>query len=345
MEHRLNAVHAADIFLNQLITYWTPSMKFKVALAAVVAALSLHAEASNFPQKAITIITPFPAGSSSDMIPRLLAPIVSQSLGVPVIVDNRPGANGSLGAYSVATSPADGHTLLLATTGVLAINQWIYAKPRYLPERDFAPITNAASTPNILVAHPSVPANNLKELVALAKSAPGKYNYASAGNGSTSHLCGELLRGAGGIDLVHVPYRGPAPAMQDVLAGQVSIMCDNFSNVVTHVQSGKLKAIAITDTQRSKLLPNVPTTAEQGFPTVQAGIWYGFVAPSATDSVVVNKLNKAFADALKSPAIVERLSGLGLTTIADTPDAFKQTIAAESARMKKVVVDSGIKLD
>ncbi len=320
-------------------------MKRKIVLGAAFLLLSLSAGAADFPQKPITIVTPFPAGSSSDLIPRLIAPLMSRSLGVPVIVDNKPGANGSLGAFAVANSAADGYVVLLGTTGVLSINQWIYKKPRYLPERDFAPIINAASTPNLLVVNPRVSAGNLKELIALAKAEPGKLNYASAGNGSTSHSCGEVLKHTAGIDIVHVPYKGPAPAIQDVLGGQVSMMCDNFSNVMHYVQAGKLKAIAITDEKRNTLLPQVPTTSEQGFAQVQAGNWYGFVAPAATPKSIVETLNAAMGDALKDPDVNKRLADLGLSANPGTPDAFRQLIAQDAMRMKDIVAASGAKLE
>jgi tripartite-type tricarboxylate transporter receptor subunit TctC len=320
-------------------------MKRKFAFAAALSLLSFASFAAGFPDKQITIVAPFPAGSSSDLIPRLVAPLVSKSLGVPVIVDNRPGANGSLGASMVARAPADGHTILLGTTGVLAINQWIYAKPQYLPDRDFAPIINAASTPNLLVVHPSVKANSLKELVAFAKAHPGKLSYASAGNGSTSHLCGEALKHSTGADLVHVPYKGPAPAAQDLLGGSVQVMCDNFSNVLNYVTSGKLKAIAITGPARSPLLPNVPTAAEEGYPDVQAGIWYGFVAPAGTPKETIDKLNVAIAQALRDPAVKGRLEALGLSVIADKPESFRHFIAQESARLRNEVTVSGAKME
>jgi len=223
---------------EQLLKNWTT-----LILAVLLSTASLVvscAGAADFPDKPITIVVPFPAGSTSDTIPRMVGPLISKSLGVPVIIENRGGANGSIGAARVASSAADGYTLLLATTGVLAINQWIYDKPAYHPERDFAPITNAASTPNIIVVNPSVEASSLKELVSLAKAEPGKLTYASAGNGSTSHVCGETLKVIEGVDIVHVPYQGPAPAIQDVLGGRVSMICDNLSNVVQQVRSGTL---------------------------------------------------------------------------------------------------------
>jgi tripartite-type tricarboxylate transporter receptor subunit TctC len=295
------------------------------------------AEAAGFPEKPITIVVPFPAGSTSDTIPRLVGPLISKSLGVPVIVENRGGANGSIGAARVAASAADGYTLLLATTGVLAINQWIYENPAYYPDRDFAPIANAASTPNIIVVNPSVKASSLKELVSLAKAEPGKLTFASAGNGSTSHLCGETLKVLEGIDIVHVPYQGPAPAIQDVLGGRVSMICDNLSNVVQQVRGGMLKPIVVTADAPSKQLPDVPTSPQVGSPDLVAGIWYGFVAPSATPNDVIEKLNRAIVEALRDPSVSDRLESLGLTVIADKPDEFKAFIAKESARMEGIV--------
>ncbi len=314
---------------------WAASILALLLSLATLAAPRV--EAAGFPEKAIVIVVPFPAGSTSDTIPRIVAPLMSKSLGVPVIIENRGGANGSIGAARVAASAADGYTLLLATTGVLAINPWIYEKPAYHPEKDFAPITDAASTPNVIVVNPSIKASSLKELVALAKAEPGQLTFASAGDGSTSHLCGETLKVLEGVDLVHIPYQGPAPAIQDVLAGRVSMICDNLSNVVQLVQSGTLKPIVVTANAPSRQLPDVPTSQQAGAPDLLAGIWYGFVAPSATPKDVIEKLNKAIVDALRDPAVSERLGGLGLTVIADQPDEFGAFIARESARMEGIV--------
>jgi tripartite-type tricarboxylate transporter receptor subunit TctC len=309
-------------------------------LAAVASPMFLGlpgAEAAGFPETTITIVVPYPPGSTADTIPRLVAPLMSKSLGVTVIIENRGGANGSIGAVRVASSAADGYTILLATTGMLAINQWIYEKPTYNPEKDFAPITDGASTPNILVVNPSVKASSLKELVALAKADPGTLTFASAGNGSTSHLCGETLKVLEGIDAVHVPYQGAAPALQSVVGGQVSMMCDNLSNVVQQVRSGALRPIVVTAREPSKQLPDVPTSSQAGSPDLLAGNWYGFVAPSATPKDVVEKLNKAIVEALRDPTVSARLEDLGLTVIADKPDEFGAFIAKESARMEDIV--------
>ena len=297
--------------------------------------------AADFPAKSITIVVPFPPGSTSDLIPRLVSPVMARSMGVPVVVENRPGANGSVGAAKVAASPADGYTVLLATTGVLAINQWVYASLQYSPEKDFEPVINAASTPNMLVVSPAVMAANLKELIALARTKPRELTFASAGHGSTSHLCGESLQAAAGIDIVHVPYQGPAPAMQDVLSGRVTMMCDNLSNVIGHVRAGRLNAIVVTSRERSPQAGGIPTSADAGFPDLEAGIWYGFVVPAGTPKDVVNKLNAEFAKALRDPAISANLEALGLKIVADSPVEFRRFVARESARMREVVKASG----
>ena len=323
-------------------------MKWKTfALAALMSPMVLGvsgAVAAGFPEKTITIVVPYPAGSTADAIPRLVAPLMSKSLGVTVIIENRGGANGSIGAARVAASPADGYTILLATTGMMAINQWIYEKPAYNPEKDFTPITNGASTPNILVVNPSVKANSLKELVALAKAEPGKLTFASAGIGSTSHLCGETLKVLEGVDAVHIPYQGAAPALQDVIGGQVSMMCDNLSNTVQQVQSGALRPIVVTAPEASKQLPNVPTAPQAGSPELLAGNWYGFVAPAATPADVIAKLNTSIVDALRDPTVTARMEGLGLTVIADQPDAFKKTMAQDAGRMEVIVKRSKSKI-
>lgn len=319
----------------------------KLAFGSVLALASftMPAWGDSYPDRTITLVTPFPPGSTSDIIPRLLAPHLSRALGTTVVVENRAGANGSLGAAKVAGSPADGYTLLMATTGVLAINPWVYSKLSYSPTNDFDPVINAASTPNLLVAHPGIAASNLKELAALARQRPGQLTFASAGNGSTSHLCGESLKVATGADLVHVPYQGPAPAMQDVLSGRVALMCDNLSNVIQHVKSGRLKAIALTAKERSPQAPDIPTSAEEGYPGVLAGNWYSFVAPAGTPRAIVDRLNTEFAKALHDPAVTARLQSLGLTLIADKPDEFRAFIAQESAHWQKVVKAANARLD
>lgn len=314
-------------------------------LLALLALLPALAAAQAFPSKTITIIVPFPPGSSSDLVPRALAPLMSQSLGVPVIVENRPGAAGSLGAALVAKAEPSGHTLLMAPTGVLSTNQWLYKDLAYDPAKDLVPIINAATTPNLWVVHPSVQAKNLKELIALAKSKPGTQSFASGGNGTTSHLCGELLKTSAGIDIVHVPYKGPAPAHQDLLAGRVPLMCDNLSNVLPHVRNGKLRAIALTALKRHPQAPDIPTAHESGLPGFEVSVWYGFAAPAGTPKEIVSRLNAEFAKALHDAKVTERLDTLGLSVVADSPEHFAKFVAAEAAKWRKVVQDSGARVD
>jgi tripartite-type tricarboxylate transporter receptor subunit TctC len=299
-----------------------------------------------YPSRAITIVVPFPPGSTSDLVPRALAPLMSQSMGVPIVIDNRPGAGGSVGAGIVAkAADASGHTVLQATTPVLAINQWLYKQLPYDPARDFAPITNAATTPNVWVVHPDIEAKTLRQLVELAKHRPGALSFASGGNGTTSHLCGELLKATAGIDMAHVPYKGPGPAHQDLLAGRVPLMCDNLSNVISFVRAGRLRALALTAPARHPQAPEIPTSAEAGFPGHEVSVWYGFVAPSATPRPVLERLNAEFAKALRSPAAAEKLASLGLTVVADSPEEFARFIESEAAKWQRAVQASGARLD
>jgi tripartite-type tricarboxylate transporter receptor subunit TctC len=298
-----------------------------------------------FPARQISIMVPYPPGSSSDLIPRALAPLLSQSLGVPVIVENRPGAGGNVGAAVVAKGDSSGHQLLMAPSAILATNQWLYKELGYDPQKDFAPVINAATTPNMWVAHPEFPAKTIAEVIARAKEKPGALAFASGGNGTTGHLCGELLKTTAKVDLLHVPYKGPAPALQDVIAGRVPLMCDNFSNVISHVRSGRLKAVALTAMKRHPQAPDVPTADESGLPGFEIGVWYGFAVHSATPKPVVDKLNAEIAGALRNPKVAERLGELGLAIVADAPQDFARFVAAESEKMRKLVQASGARVD
>jgi len=315
--------------------------------AAFLIGVLIHATAAAqaFPARQITIVVPYPPGSSSDLIPRAMAPHLSQSLGQPVIVENRPGAGGNLGAALVAKGDASGHTVLMAPSAILATNRWLYKQLGYDPQKDFTPLINAAATPNMWVAHPQVPVKTIADVVALAKSKPGGLAFASGGNGTTSHLCGELLKTAAKVDMLHVPYKGPAPALQDVLAGRVPLMCDNFSNVIPHVRSGRLKAVALTALERHAQAPEVPTAHESGLPQFEIGVWYGFAVPSATPQPVVARLNAEMAKALAVPQVKERLGQLGLAIVADSPADFARFVAAESEKMRKLVQASGARVD
>jgi tripartite-type tricarboxylate transporter receptor subunit TctC len=316
----------------------------RLALLALLVA-PLIADAQSFPSRQITIVVPFSPGSTSDLIPRAIAPLVSQSTGVPVIVDNRPGASGNIGAAAVAKGDASGHTVLMAPSAILATNQWLYRELGFDPQKDLAPVIDAATTPNLWVAHPSLPVKTMSDIIALAKAKPGVLSFASGGAGTTSHLCGELLKSTAQVDLVHVPYKGPAPAAQDLLAGRVPLMCDNFSNVIAHVRSGRLRAIAVTALQRHPQAPEVPTADESGLRGFEVNVWYGFAVPAATPKAAVQKLNTEIAKALRNPGVAERLQGLGLEIVADTPEEFARFVAAESEKMRRLVQVSGARVD
>jgi tripartite-type tricarboxylate transporter receptor subunit TctC len=314
-------------------------------LACLLLLFPVLAFAQAFPARQISILVPYPPGSSSDLIPRALAPVLSQSLGVPVIVENRPGAGGNVGAALVARGDASGHQVLMAPSAILATNQWLYKEPGYDPGKDFTPVINAATTPNMWVAHPDVPVRTIGDVLAQARAKPGALSFASGGNGTTGHLCGELLKTAGKVDMLHVPYKGPAPALQDVIAGRVPLMCDNFSNVITHVRSGRLKAVALTAMQRHPQAPEVPTANESGLPGFEVGVWYGFAVPAATPAPVVQKLNAEIARALREPKVAARMEQLGLAVVADSPQQFARFVAAESEKMRKLVQASGARVD
>ena len=314
-------------------------------LALFVLLLPTLVFAQAFPSRQISIMVPYPPGSSSDLIPRALAPLLSQSMGVPVIVENRPGAGGNVGAALVAKGDASGHLVLMAPSAILATNQWLYKELNYDPQKDFTPLINAATTPNMWVAHPDVPVKTMADVVAQARAKPGALAFASGGNGTTGHLCGELLKTTAKVDMLHVPYKGPAPALQDVIAGRVPLMCDNFSNVIPHVRSGRLKAVAVTARERHPQAADVPTAHESGLPGFEVGVWYGFAVPSATPKPVVQKLNAEFAKALRDPKVAERLRELGLAVVADSPEAFARFVAEESEKMRKLVQASGARVD
>ena len=310
-----------------------------------MALIPLVAGAQTFPSRQITIVVPYSPGSTSDLLPRAIAPLMSQALGVPLIVENRPGAGGNVGAAMVAKAEASGHTVLMAPSAILATNQWLYKDLPYDPHRDFTPVINAATTPNLWVAYPGLPVKTMSDVITLAKAKPGSLSFASGGAGTTSHLCGELLKTTAQVDLVHVPYKGPAPAAQDLLAGRVPLMCDNFSNVISHVRAGRLRAIALTAMKRHPQAPDVPTADESGLPGFEVNVWYGFAVPAATPKPAVQKLNAEIGRALRNPSVAERLDGLGLAIVADTPEEFARFVAAESEKMRRLVQASGARVD
>ena len=320
-------------------------MRMTRFLTVMIVALPGLVAAQSFPARPVSIIVPYPPGSTADLIPRALSPLLSQSLGVPVVVENRPGAAGNVGAAMVARGDASGHVVLSAPSVILATSQWLYKDLGYDPQKDLTPVINAATTSNMWVTHPDTLLRTMADVLAQARAKPGALAFASGGNGSTSHLCGELLKSTAKVDLLHVPYKGPAPALQDVIAGRVPLMCDNFSNVIPHVRSGRLRAVALTALKRHPQAPDVPTADESGLPGFEMGIWYGFAVPSATPKAVVQRLNAEIAKALREPKIAERLEQLGLAVVADSPEDFAKFVAAESEKMRRVVQISGARVD
>jgi tripartite-type tricarboxylate transporter receptor subunit TctC len=321
---------------------------FLAATIALAAGLgSAHAAddaATAYPNRPIRIVVPFAAGGPSDIMARALAQKLNQEWGQPVLVDNRVGASGIIGADAVAKAAPDGHTLLLSQVGD-TISVSLYSKLPYNFERDFAPITLAGLTPFILVAHPSMAARNLRELIADAKAKPGALSFGSSGAGTASHLAGELLKSSAQIDITLVPYKGQAPATADLLGGQISMMFNNPITSLAHVKTGKLRALAVSTAKRFSQLPEVPTVAESGLPGFDVGFWLGALAPAGTPRPIIDKLNAAMLKALRDPEVVQRLAGLGVEIIGNSPDEFGAVIRSDIVKWGKVVRDSGAKAD
>jgi tripartite-type tricarboxylate transporter receptor subunit TctC len=318
------------------------SRLFALAAALLVA---LPAAAQNFPSKPIRLICPFPPAGAVDIASRSTAAELTKVLGQPVTVENKPGAGGNLGGAEVARSAPDGYTLLMTTSGIQAINPALYARMPFDPNRELTPVIELVSLNNVLVVHPSVPAHSVKELIALAKKEPGKWAYASSGNGTSIHMSGAMFTQMTGTDILHVPYKGSGPAVTDLLAGQVQIMFDNIPSSLPHIRSGKLRALATTGARRDPALPDLPTIAEAGIPGYESGVWFGLMAPAGTPRETVARLNAASLQATKAPEFVKRMTDLGYNIVAGTPDEMTASIKAELARWAPIVKASGAKVD
>jgi tripartite-type tricarboxylate transporter receptor subunit TctC len=303
--------------------------------------LPTPAAAQDFPAKPIKLIVPFPAGGPNDIIARIVGQRMSELTKQPVIIDNRGGQGGTLGTDAVAKANPDGYTIGIVNCGALAINQSMEKVP-YETLKDLAPVTLVVTVPEMLVVAGNVPAKNMSELVALAQAQPGKLNFASTGPGSLPHLAGELLKLTAKIDIVHVPYRGAAPAINDLLGQQVQMTFLDLPAILPHIRSGTLKPIALGTSERAPTAPDVPTTFELGMPALRIENWYGMVAPAATPPAVIAALNKITTTALADPAVKEKLAEQGLTTVGNSPEQFRDYIAAETTKWAKVIKDAGI---
>ena len=320
-------------------------MKVLFSIAFVLVAAATPVIAQQYPAKAVRMIVGFPAGGTSDIMARLTGQKLSEAWGQTFIIDNRPGAGGNIGTELVAKSAPDGYTLLVSPGSTLTSNPAVYSKVPFDTVRDFAPVTIIAGVPNALVVHPSVPVNNVKELIALAKSRPGQLAYASTGAGQSTHLSAELLKLSAGINMIHVPYKGSAPALTDIVAGQVSVMFDNLPSCLPFIKSGRLKPLAVSSATRSRALPGLPTVAESGVPGFDVTVWFAVLAPAATPRDIVNRLNAEIIKAIKTPDMRERLAQQGAEPVGNTPEDFATVIKRDLAKWAKVVKDAGIKLD
>lgn len=314
-------------------------IKFAFALAIFTMALPAHAQA--WPAKPIRLVVPYSAGGTADLLGRSIARKLGESLGQQVIIENRTGAGGGIGADLVAKSKSDGYTLLMGTIATHAINPNLYPDNPYDPVKDFAPVLLVATMPNLLVVNPAVPAKNVRELIALAKAKPGELAFASAGSGTTQHLSGELFKKMAGVDMLHIPYKGNAPAVADLVGGQVQVMFDNIPISLQQVRAGKLRALAVTGPKRSPVLPDIPTIAEAALPGYSVTSWFALFAPAGTPAEIVATLNKEAHKALGDKTVHQQLVDQGIEPAGGTPEQLAAHIRAELSRWKKIVAESG----
>ena len=327
----------------------TPVRRRAVAMLGTVAVVSSMLMGSTvlaqpaYPTKPIRLIVPFAAGGTTSILARLLADRMSQSIGQPIVVDNRPGAGGNVGMDLVAKAEPDGYTILMGPIG-LAINPALYSKMPFDPLKDLAPIGLYGGVPNLLVVNPSVPATNLAEFIAYAKANPGKLNYASNGNGTSSHLAAEMLKSAAGLNIVHVPYKGGAPAMQDLIGGQVTMLFDQMPAVLPQVKSGRVRVLGVSSIKHSAAAPDIPPIADT-LPGFDMLVWFGLLAPQGTLSAIIGKLNGEMVKALNEPAFQAQLVGMGVTPMPGSPETFSRYLQSETTRWAKVVKDAGARID
>ena len=317
----------------------------KLLLVAVCTGITALAGAQTYPAKAVRIIVPFPPGAGVDIVTRAVSGRLGEALGQQLIVDNRAGAGGIVGAEIAAKAPADGYTLFMGTAGILTVIPHMNSKAPYSPERDFIPISLVAGVPSMLVVHPSLPVKSVRDLIALARARPGALNYASTGNGTLPHLAAEFFKAQAKINMVHIAYKGSAPATTDLLSGQVEVFFGNVLSVIEQVRSGRLRALTVTSLQRQAVAPDVPTMVESGFPGFEAGTWFGLLAPAGTPRDIIARLHTDIAKTVRLPDVQKQLAGQGATTIGNTPEQFAAYIRTESAKWAKVLAASGVRGD
>ena len=317
----------------------------RLPLLCCVLGFSVNAAsaASAYPARPIRIIDPFPAGGPSDIVARVLSGRYSEVIGQPVVIDNRGGASGALGTEIVAKATPDGYTLLLGPSGALTIQPTLNPKLPYNVQRDLEPIGQLTAGPQVIAVNPAVPAKNMQELIALAKAKPGQLNFASGGAGTANHLAAEVLKLAAGIDIVHVPYKGTGPALTAVISGETQMIVSSLLPALGPAKSGKLRALAVTSTQRSVALPDVPTAAESGLPKFETSSWHGLLAPAKTPRSIVTQLHAAMVKTLSLPDVRERLTSQGLNVVASTPQQFADYIRSETAKYARVLKQIGLK--
>jgi len=319
-----------------------------VALAATLALAVLapqNVHAQTYPIKPLRLIVPYAPGGATDIISRAAALEMSKSLGQPVTVDNRPGAGGNLGSEMAARSAPDGYTMVMSASSLHGITPFLYTKLNYDPNKDLVPVIVLASFSNVLVVNPGVKANSVKELIALAKARPGKLTYASSGSGSTIHMSGEMFKHMLGLDITHIPYKGSGPAVTDLMGGQVDMMFDNIPSAISHIRSGKLRALATTGAKRAASLPDLPTMAEAGVPGYESGAWFGLAVPAGTPKEIIARLNAEGQKATKAPEFIKRMSDLGYDIVGGPPEQMAAMIKDEIQRWGPIVKASGAKVD
>jgi tripartite-type tricarboxylate transporter receptor subunit TctC len=314
---------------------------FIAAAAALSAALPLSARAATYPEHPVTLVVAFTPGGPSDVLARIVGKKMGDILGRTFVIENKPGAGGNIAAELVAHAKPDGYTLLMGNNSILATNESLYKHLNYSPQKDFLPITLIGTQANILVVNPKVPAHSLKELIDLCKREPGKINFASSGYGAAAHLAGELFKTDAHVNIVHVPYKGAAPALKDVIAGSDQMMFATAASVVGHIRSGQLRALAVTTLKRTAILPDVPTMDEAGLPGFEASTWHGLVAPTGTRQDIIAALHDAATKALHDPEVQASLQKLGVDIVADTPQEFASYIKSEIPKWTAIVKASG----